>query len=623
MAGILTVIAPMLKSFALFLAIMVALPAGALTFRAEGPTVLVNEYPVFTLKATLDGLSPETRSQRIVETLRTQGLPGELSLFSGTRGLWIRSGAVNVVRITAPEAAAHNVAIRDLALQWKNRIEFAMQLPPLQASNSVITMGAGETTLGRVYGREALGAQYESSDPETLTVEKVAGGARIRALRAGSAEVIVTSANSRIRLVVKALPVAVVWPDRIEAEVQGDPATPDVVEAAILAAIREAAQLVEGATLEVFDLASPSIPRGQTVTVTCRVRVRSTTAREFDGPIRVRVRNPVKAALREQELWYSNYPERVSDFGPLFGSKLERSERVRLLYHHQNATPQPMMVKVLVYNPSFLPAQIQRIGGDGAPHTDPVRTGLDAADQFLRSWLDQSSQVITIPPRTAVPLAVRRLASEQVISGLASLALLPGGPPEVLIRTEAATTTAIEATWLEAARSATPWEVAAPVAAFRFPTDEPISPHVYAAPFRDLSADFQVGGRFAFVRIGQEPIASVDASRVLEGNFGVLYTVDTRLANPTPRTTDIEIAFEASAGYSGSLFAVDGVVRPSNLLQSKQEFQLKRVRLAPGEVRNVRIQTIPLSGSSYPATLVVRPFDRQASSAMIQSPSVR
>jgi hypothetical protein len=119
-----------------------------------------------------------------------------------------------------------------------------------------------------------------------------------------------------------------------------------------------------------------------------------------------------------------------------------------------------------------------------------------------------------------------------------------------------------------------------------------------------------VGGKFAFVRIGQHAIPSLDDRSSLDGNFGVLYSVRTRLSNPTVESQMVELAFEASAGYSAGLFVIDGVKLVLPRILSKQELQVKRIRLAPGETRILNLLTIPLSGSSYPATLTMRIVDQ-------------
>ena len=145
-------------------------------------------------------------------------------------------------------------------------------------------------------------------------------------------------------------------------------------------------------------------------------------------------------------------------------------------------------------------------------------------------------------------------------------------------------------------------EAAAPAAG------EAIFPH----PFQDIEADYQVGGKFTFIRIGLQPKPSKDGKDNLDGNFGVFYTIKALIENPNPQPAEVEVVFEASAGYSGAVVLVDGQVVKTPVLKPKGEYRLAVVRLEPEARRSLYIQTMPLSGGSYPATLAIRPVGSNA-----------
>lgn len=606
----------------IFLALL-ALFLAALSFgqsvRADGPTVFINESPVFTLKATLDGLTPTVRASRIAATLTANPPKLPLSVRSTERGIWIQSGETPVVRVTAQEAKLHGVGQAELASQWRRRVEEALELPPLSVTQTRWTVPVGGDQVVRLIGSEAARVTLPEAVSEFVSIEAAPGGVRLRGLKPGETEIDLKSPNGSTKLYIRVLATALIERGRLEAEVFGSPSSAAAVDLAVSGALRQGLKLAPDATLEVLDIRSEALPSGATRDVLARIRVRAPEAATFEGDVSVRVRNMGPMRSREKELWYSNVPESVREFGPLFESKLEANRPVRMLYHHVNATREPMVVQVVAYNVSPLPAQIQIIRGDGAPDSDPVRTGLDAADQFLRAWLQTSGEVITLPPRSRVPIALRRLGPNFTISGLAYLSLLPGSGESVTVRTEAMRPSQLDATWTMAMAGASPWAGAAPLRTETLPRDLPQSPHIFVNPFRDLQAEYRVGGRFTFVRIGQKPIESANEELELQGNFGVLYTVNARLENPSSQVSRVEIVFEASAGYSGGLFVVDGVVNRTNVIQSKAEVPLKVVRLAPGEVRDIRIMTIPLSGSSYPATLVLRPHGASGSTTAVAS----
>lgn len=119
--------------------------------------------------------------------------------------------------------------------------------------------------------------------------------------------------------------------------------------------------------------------------------------------------------------------------------------------------------------------------------------------------------------------------------------------------------------------------------------------------------DYEVGGRFGFARIGQEAISNLNSERSLAGNFGVIYDIQGTLSNPTPSPAEVELLFEASAGYGSGLFVINGDLVKIGLIQPKQEIVLATIKLPPGVSKELNLKTIPLSGANYPVTLIVRP----------------
>jgi hypothetical protein len=68
----------------------------------------------------------------------------------------------------------------------------------------------------------------------------------------------------------------------------------------------------------------------------------------------------------------------------------------------------------------------------------------------------------------------------------------------------------------------------------------------------------------------------------------------------------VELAFEPSGGEAGGVFAIGGEVLGVQRALPPKEFSITRIRLQPGQKRTITIRTMPLAGSNYPATLMVR-----------------
>jgi hypothetical protein len=331
-------------------------------------------------------------------------------------------------------------------------------------------------------------------------------------------------------------------------------------------------------------------------------------ALEASGTVTVVVTNDDVSASSDSVLWVDNDPERITRAGPLFSAFLQLGQRVRLLYHHYNATSQSVFVRVQVVNDNAEVAKLALIPGDSDPDNDPVAAGARAGDRFMHAWAHGSADVLSIPPHTTIPISLRRLGSGETSSGLCSLYLI-GGPEQLLIRVDAWPPFPVDQRWKDAIASSAPWRVvgANPVNNFDVAPFEN-SIHTYPRPYKTEDLTYQVGGRFGSVRIGQKPISGDnDEASALDGNFGVLYTVHVTASNPTSRPRDLELVLEASAGYAGGLFLIDGSIYRAPLMKPKSQVRIRVFHLYPGEKRMLDVATIPLSGSSYPETLILRP----------------
>jgi hypothetical protein len=263
-------------------------------------------------------------------------------------------------------------------------------------------------------------------------------------------------------------------------------------------------------------------------------------------------------------------------------------------------------------NDTDSPARVLIESGDAKPDKNPVLAGLLAAEQFIHHWMTNSGEVIFIAPRSSAPISLRRLMPGETVSGLCALRLIDG-PDSLLLRADAIPPFDTDARWTAAINSAAPWRYVGSTKLTFYDTQPTVtSIHIYPDPFKQENVDYQVGARYGFVRIGQKPISNTSQDRALEGNFGVIYNIKANLTNPTNAPADVEIVFEASAGYAGALFIVNGQVHRTPPLPPKATNQLIVVHLDPGASKTVNLMTIPHSGGSYPATVTIRPVQDES-----------
>jgi len=589
---------------------MLAAHCWALDARAVGGTVYVNEVPIATLRTSVGG-SPAVRAAQAASKLRALS-PGDVRVAALKRSVRIEVGGRQALVVKQAEARAAGLAPRVLAERWASSLRTALALPPLQVEPDVVRMGPDGKATVRLVGSKARTAAL-LGEKLPVSVVRTPGALTLKARSVGSGTLQVVAGSDSVTVNVAVLPYAATFPQRLTAWVTGSPASQEVVRGAIEAALRKRLETQLGATVSWEPFSAPRVPSTKRAVARVKVSAWAPNAVESSGVAEVEVVNVGLGVLREAELWYCNDPENLAAPGPLFHDALQVGKPVRLLFHHVNQSPIPLVVEVALENDSDQEARLAIVPGDSKPDSNPVLAGLRAGDEFFRNWLTGSAEVVAVPARSRVALALRRLAPRETASGLQALLLLSGGPSS--LRLVASARLPGEYDGLASSWSEAPWRSLPPM---RLAGDGPRVArgprHAYPSPFRLEEVVYQTGGRHAFVRIGQKAIDRADGQGALSGNFGVVYRIQAEARNDDQLAKEVEVVFEASAGYSGAVFVVDGKYVRTPLLQPKQEYRLAKTRVGPRQRRKFEIWTIPLSGSSYPATLVVREVDRLSAS---------
>ncbi len=573
----------------------------------RGANVYVNGKLVFDLKLDAAGLSPDLRAEIIGGALDAIQEPKIVEIKQSAADYAILAQGFLIATVTPAEAAKHKITVLALAKRWAARLGQALSMPPLKLGETSLTVPLGDAKIVSLIGSLARRATLESTNSEVVQVERAPDGIRVRGKGLGQATIIVKADDLTQMMDVTIRRWAATLPKTIHTEVTGSPAAGSAVQGAISYALHTLINPNYSADLKFDTPAAGALGLGNNRTY--EVKYRATAPEAFDrvGTIQVVVQNRTLSKQQDQELWYCNDPEIVRTAQSIFAARLRKDSPARLLYHHVNGSSIPLFLRIQAINESDQPAKIRVLMGDASPDKNPVRAGMDAGIQYLRSWMSGSGEILTIPPRSSLPITFRRLSPEETTSGLCGLRLIEG-PSDILIRTDSWPPFNLDSRWKGAELSTTPWrEVGAgPINAFDTRTYD-YSAHIYPQPYKEEQVSYNVGGRYGFVRIGQKPIARDDLGQRLDGNFGVIYNINASLKNPTALAQDVEVVFEASAGYSGGLFVVNGVLQRTPFLLPKQEARIAKVHLRSGANHTMSIITVPLSGSSYPATITVRP----------------
>lgn len=574
---------------------------------ASNSTLNVNYVRVMTIKQWQSGQSPQKLAEQAASVIAKYGKQNRasVSLADGVATLSLGSGTI--LKVSKAEATANNSDLAALASLWAKNINSALELPILNFGQSRSTVPEGGNIELPFFGSAAMKSRIDV-ESDVVTAKAQDGILQITGNRVGTTKIQATFGDYKVNTTVTVLPVAAKFPQSVKVDVTGQPTDADTVAAAIRSAVRMQTQTVPGASIQAEDVTARSLETGKGMIYNVPVKIVAPGSFPVEGKIQVLVRNVSAGMIQEDLLWYSNVPENLLSDGQLYWGRLNQTLPVRVLAHHYNKTSRPIIVQYVLVNRDSEPARVATIVGDGDAGPDPAKVGYYAGRDFFNRWLQFSGEIIEIPPLSIIPLFQRRLSPLATMSGMASMRLEQGSSRDVVMLAYARYAEDLPSVFKPVNDKERPWQFMRPVPMNDF--DLPISgepKEVYRRPFRNIEFNYEVGGRFAFIRVGQEPISSVDGQQKLLGNFGVHYTIEGVLSNPTASTESIIIEFEASAGYSGAFFLVNNQFVDAKMMQSKQKVTLMTAKLAPGEQIPVRIQTMPLSGAHYPATITVRP----------------
>jgi hypothetical protein len=374
---------------------------------------------------------------------------------------------------------------------------------------------------------------------------------------------------------------------RASVEVTGQPAPAEHVLRAARLAISDAVKLEPGAALTV---GSPTggrdLPAGQMATLSFPVTLAGPGLLPVKGAVAVTARSRDLDRREIGVLLYSNNPERVPRPDTLFAAEVTLDHPARLLYHHQNATGTPLRLRVEIINPTDEPADVQVIEGLAGPNLDPIITGHRATARYVRNALVEIGIIVRIPARSRQTVITQRMGIEETVGGVLGLRALD---TKLFAR-------------VVAEADSEPVVAAGPAE----PPAE-LSDHVYPSPHRPLKAAYVVGQNWVFMKLGGDPIVARGARTKLAGNYGVSYEIALELSNPTDQPQEVALTLSPDAGTARGVFIIDGAVVEAEAVSPPVEAGLATFVLQPGERRAVRVETIPVGGSSYPARVVVRP----------------
>jgi len=602
--------------FAAALAFAVAAPAAPrvqVVPVSQGARLLVAGKLIALFRTPNGKLSPQGRAEyaaRRLTELVGQGLHAEDIEVRSKGDAWAVYASGGLVMIATPDEAAERKQDPEaVARLWAVNLKEALgegpatskrsakaapvaktREPKLVLSDSSLAVPVGETRRVTVKG-SAEGPITITSDGDpcaTVEVDAARSEVVVKGVAAGKTTVRVRQegADASFTVWIKKYAGRITGP--AEAEVTGTTTPAGIVRQV---AQEHALENVEREAGAVVRIAGPptgarALGRGETTQVEIPVTISGDDYLTLKSTARVTVRNIDLPAQEAKSLLYSNDPESVREYGMLFQGLVDNTGPVRLLFHHQNRSGRTVTFQVHLINPNSEAVDVHLIQAEAGPTLDTIQVGHRAGQKYLAAATSNIGYVARIPARSVRTLYTTAMPNVLTVSGIYSFRILNGGPLVTEVTASAGPTTPeITDDLVTTARS---------------------EPHTYPNPQKDEKYDYVVGQKWTFIPMGRKAITGTRTNRKLFGNYGVVYNITVTLSNPTDEAKTVRVVMTPEAGWARGVFLFEGQLVEAPQLAPPGEAQLWSMKLAPQEQRTLHIQGIPVGGSAYPVSLVVR-----------------
>lgn len=565
----------------------------------KAAALVINGQAAVRFQAANGMLSPLERAQithqRLAALVAANLDPKTIFAAGDARSAKVCAGDQILCRVTIKDAKQQGATAIALAQSWAQGMRDLLLMPPVTVNPTEITIPLGENRQVEI-GGAATGPIYAKIDNADIADAVAAVNTRtitVTAKQLGKALVDVSVQGERAQLVVYVKKYAGKLPGIAVGQVTGNPCPASLVCYTARQAVAQAAALEPNASLEVGGMKCPSqsLPPGKSRQLKVDVRISGPDYISVSAKASAEVRNVVLPREDPGELFYSNNPESITKFQSLFAGKLSLDKPVRLLYHHQNDMGKRVHLIVELVNPNDTIAKIRVIRGIASPSKDTIVIGHTAGCAFLKDCTGDVSVIESIPPQSRLVLVSDMLDHKDTSSGIIEMRQMEG--QNAYLRVTAAEPFVDNV-------SAGSIAHAPDVTALR------LSDQIYPTPIKAMDVEYMVGSHWAFIPLGKHALTDSTQQKQLYGNYGVTYNIKVKVINPTDQAKKISFVFDPTAGPASAAFFIDGKLASVRYAQPPDEITLKWFMLNPGETKECHVTTVPLAGSNYPATLIVK-----------------
>lgn len=567
--------------------------------RLSGAPVYLGKSTVMTLYGT-SSAQAKTKAKAVQDRLDQVvkwDIPASKLTVKKTSGvLSLTWGGHPIATVDGLQAEGNRSRLWSLSNVWVSNIQHALQKQSFAISEHSVLLGVGTShTLKLNGGLSGATTAAVTGNAVTATVDGKGNEIALQAVSAGSGTVVVTRGHHHIPVKVTVKALAGQMPSDIECIVTGAATPKDVLNEALMYALKGNIKLSPGAAI--YMKGDPRLPEALTSGKTAVV----TVPLSLEGPEFMPVRKSVKVTLHNQNvpfedaalLMVSSRPDNIDGNGVLFTGKFGPGRPARLFYTHRNGASKPRQLSVTLTNRSDKPAQVYMLAVPAAQDTSDATSSQVAVSRFLSRMTDNAGVVLTIPPRTGWEVMQQTLPGQSRITGICHFQCLNGEDIEVGV---------------QARESGVPLAVASrTVLHDDVEADHSHPKGVFASPTIPLTLEYQAGKPDGVLELAKAPfLLDTTSGESDTNNYGALYKISTKLSNPDDKPHQLTVSLAGGESSMRTAMLIDGKLKESGLLSPGMEELMSSVDLGPKESRTVEFTFMPRPGGSYPLKLIAR-----------------
>jgi hypothetical protein len=379
--------------------------------------------------------------------------------------------------------------------------------------------------------------------------------------------------------------------DTARATITGNPAGPDFVTEAAVAAVRAVAYPDAAARLSINAAAvsdAHTLASDNVAVVHVPVSIAGEGMLTLQKTVAVTVTNIAQPRLAPRFLLVSDFPETLTENGTLFYADVNPDAPARLLYYHYAKKPETRRVIVKVQNNGVESSLVQLIAGVAGPDSNVLAAGHLATRRYLEREAANEGQIFEVPPHATLNVLDQSMPPETLITGVMQLRVVSGdGVRVALVALDAGDPPVL------------------PISDTLLRSAVRHARGVYNVPDFFYDETYTIGDAATVLTIGKLPLPNLVQGEVLGGDYGVKQSATITLLNPGSTDARVGMWFEPRGGRATGTFIIDGQLLQIHAVDPGHDELLQSFIVPAGGYHQFSVTSMPEGGSSYPVNVII------------------